>query len=136
MMVLQQWGLFETNSRLRKFPSAFLFSHSFIPCSFSFWLLSHFFQKCFVVRVGGFTRFDQALPLCLNCTFHCSMTYKQHSGFCDMRIYLWTPTSSSLSCYTFCTEMFRYIQFDRRDLMSPGEPLSPYFEAHPTTFHT
>jgi hypothetical protein len=43
MMVLQQWGFFETNSRLRKLPSAFLFSHSFIPCSFSSWLLNHFF---------------------------------------------------------------------------------------------
>ena len=44
-MVLQQRGLFETNSRLQKLPSTFLFSHSFIPCSFSFLLLSHFFPK-------------------------------------------------------------------------------------------
>jgi len=53
-----------------------------------------------------------------------------------MQIYFWTPTSSPLSCYTFCTEMFQYIQFDRRGLTSPRGPLSPYFEARPTAFHT
>jgi len=45
MMVLQQWGFFETNSRLQKLPSTFLFSHSFIPCGFSSWLLNHFFSS-------------------------------------------------------------------------------------------
>jgi hypothetical protein len=43
MMVLQQLGLFEVNSSLQKLPSAFIFSHSFIPCSFSSWLLNRFF---------------------------------------------------------------------------------------------
>jgi hypothetical protein len=33
-MVLQQWGLFETNSLLQKFPSTFLFSHSLLSPSF------------------------------------------------------------------------------------------------------
>jgi hypothetical protein len=50
MMVLQQWGFFETNSRLRKLPSAFLFSHSFIPSSFSSWLLNHFFPENALLR--------------------------------------------------------------------------------------
>jgi hypothetical protein len=45
MMVLQQWGFFETNSRLQKLPSTFMFSHYFIPCSFSSWLLNPFFFK-------------------------------------------------------------------------------------------
>jgi hypothetical protein len=50
MMVLQQWGFFETNSRLRKLPSAFLFSHSFIPSSFFSWLLNHFFPENALLR--------------------------------------------------------------------------------------
>jgi hypothetical protein len=51
--------------------------------------------------------------------FHCLMTYKQHFSFCDIQIHFQTPASSHIPCYTFCTQMFRYIQFD-----------------HPTTFHT
>jgi hypothetical protein len=134
MMVLQQLGLFETYSRLRKLPSAFPFSHSFIPCSFSFWLLSHFFRKCLVAGVGGFTRsyihpcffilrFRLSASPFSKLHFHCYVTCKQHSGLCDMQIYFWTATSSPLPCYIFCTEMFRYIQFDSQGLTSPREPL-------------
>ena len=123
-MVLQQWGLFETNSRLQKLTSAFLIYHSFIPCIFSFLLLSHFLRKCLVARVGGFMRLDRVLPLCLNCTFHCSMTWKQHSGFYDMHIYFLIPTSSPLPCYIFFTGMFWYIQFDSRGLTSPREHIT------------
>jgi hypothetical protein len=124
MMVLQQWGLFETNSRLRKFPSTFLFSHSFILVVSLFGYLVVFFRKCLAAWVSRFTHFDRVLPLCLNCTFHCSVTYKTHFGFCDMHIYSWTPTSSPLPCYTFCIGMFRYIQFDSRCLTSPREPVT------------
>jgi hypothetical protein len=34
MIILQQWGLFETNSLVQKFPSTFLFSHSLLSPSF------------------------------------------------------------------------------------------------------
>jgi hypothetical protein len=62
-MVLQQWGFFETNLRLRKLPSAFLFSHSFIPCSFSSWLLNRFFfRKCLAPQLRRFTRFTENFP--------------------------------------------------------------------------
>jgi hypothetical protein len=52
-----------------------------------------------------------------------------------LELVLWIPTSAPISCYTVCTQKFQSIQLDRRDLMFPREPLSTYFETHPTTFH-
>jgi hypothetical protein len=180
MMVLQQWGLFETNSRLQKialcfsifplvypllfpllhltkFPFLFppvvsLSGYLFIFFSSENVLLRgladswvHIFIHAFISRFRSSASPFHTYPIFQSWVpaqafsklhFHCSMTCKQHSDFCDMQIYFQTPTSSPLLCYTFCIEMFRYIQFDRRGLTSPWEPLSPYFEACPTAFHT
>jgi hypothetical protein len=59
--------------------------------------------------------------------FHCYVTYKQHPNLCHIKFDCRIPTLPPLPCYTFCTQKFQAIQFDRWGLTSSGEPLSPYF---------
>jgi hypothetical protein len=68
--------------------------------------------------------------------FQCSLTCKQPLSFRDIQIAFQMPELAPFLSYTICTQKFRSIQFDRRGLMSPWEPLLAYFEARPSTFHS
>jgi hypothetical protein len=86
-MVLQQWGFFETNSCLRKLPSAFLFSHSFIPSSFSSWLLNHFSPGKMPCSVASWIHvFPTTASPFFKLTLYCSVSHNWHSEFHDIQI--------------------------------------------------
>jgi hypothetical protein len=120
-MVLQRWCFFETNSRLRKLPSTSLFSHSFIPSSFSSWLLNRFFptMHCFAAsRIQAFSFPTTTSPF-FKLAVYCSLSHNWHPEFRHIQIDRWTCAlvRSTLQFYFSVTSKqhleLRYIQIDR-----------------------
>jgi hypothetical protein len=120
-MVLQRCCFFETNSRLQKLPYPSLFSHSFIPSSFSSWLFNHFFPTMrwsAASRIHVFAFPTTASPF-FKLTFYCSMSHNWHPEFRHIQIDRRTCTvvGSTLQFYFFVTSKqhleLRYIQIDR-----------------------
>ena len=67
--------------------------------------------------------------------FQCSLTCKYPPSFRNIKISFRIISSAPLPSYRVCTQKLWSIQFYRRGLMIPREPLSTYFETRLTTFH-
>ena len=70
-MIFQQWGLFETNSCLRKLPSSFLFSHSLLSPSFPSSILNQIpLSFCPLLSLSSYLVVFPKMSMCVGWRIH------------------------------------------------------------------